>query len=110
MSTREELSTAIAAARAKLTDAQDALKAFEALAENNVFDTLDQAEYRVESMLERRAFLDCEGAGNCGLPEYTQAFMVAGVKYVGTLKVEYNRHDKTYYYIDGTEFSYAPAA
>lgn len=109
MSTREELTAAISAAQAKLTDAKDLLAAFEALAENNVFESIDKALDKVESMLERRAFEDCQGAGNCGLPEYTQAFMVDGIKYIGTLKVEYNRHDKTYYYIDEQDFSYAPA-
>jgi hypothetical protein len=109
MSTREELTAAIAVAQAKLTEAKGALAAFEAKAENNVFETIEKAAYKVEAMLESRAHQDCEGSHNCGRDEYTQEFMVAGVKYIGTLKVEYNRHDKTYYYIDGTDFSYAPA-
>lgn len=61
----------------------------------------------VEEKLEDEARNDCEGAGNCGAEEYTQEFMVAGVVHVGTLKVEYNRHDKTYYYVDGSKFSVA---
>jgi hypothetical protein len=109
MSTREELTTAISAAQAKLTDAKDALAAFEAKAENNVFESIDKAVSKVEGMLEHRAHQDCEGSHNCGQDEYTQEFMVAGVKYIGTLKVEYNRHDKTYYYVESSDFSYAPA-
>lgn len=109
MSTREELTAAITAAQANLTAAHGALAAFEALAENNVFESLEKALGKVEAMLEHRAHEDCEGSHNCGQDEYTQAFMVDGVKYIGTLKVEYNRHDKTYYYVDGTDFSYAPA-
>lgn len=109
MSTRKELTAAITAAQANLTAAQDALKVFEAKAENNVFESLEKAAYKVEGMLERRAHQDCEGSHNCGQDEYTQEFMVDGVKYIGTLKVEYNRHDKTYYYIESSDFSYAPA-
>lgn len=109
MSTREELTAAITSAQANLTLAQITLAAFEALAENNVFESLDKAAHKVEAMLESRAHQDCEGSHNCGADSYTQEFMVDGVKYIGTLTVEYNRHDKTYYYIDSSDFTYAPA-
>lgn len=107
--TREELKAAIQAANAKLTDAKDALAAFEAKAENNVFDSLEKANSKVEAMLESRAHQDCEGSYNCGQDEYTQEFMVGNVRYIGTLKVEYNRHDKTYYYVDGSDYSFRQA-
>lgn len=109
MSTREELTTAIKAATANLDAAKGALAAFEALAENNVFGTLDDAIDRIQDKLERRAFDDCQGANNCGAPQYSQEFMVGGVKYIGTLTVEYNRHDKTYYYVEESSFTYEPA-
>jgi hypothetical protein len=109
MTTREELQNAITLAEGGLSLAKTALAEFEAKAENNVFESLDKAVYKIEGMLESRANQDCEGSHNCGQDEYTQEFMVAGVKYIGTLKVEYNRHDKTYYYVESSDFSYAPA-
>ena len=54
------------------------------------------------------AFEDCEGAGNCGMDKYTQEFIVGDMHYIATLTVEYNRHDKTYYYIDETDFTVTP--
>jgi hypothetical protein len=106
--TKEELQAAVTVARKTLADAEDALLAFDALPENNVFASLYDAEGALEDRLRNEAFKDCEGAGNCGDDEYTQEFIVDGVRYVGTLSVEYNRHDKTYYYIDSAEFTYAP--
>ncbi|EJO27457.1 hypothetical protein QWC_31731 [Achromobacter marplatensis] len=66
---------------------------------------MEDAEGEVEEMLRGRAHEDCEGSYNCGAEVYDQEFMVDGVKYVGTLKCEYNRHDKTYYYLEEAEFS-----
>lgn len=106
MTTKQELEAAVIAAQKTLDDASSALAAFNALPENHVYETLDDAEYEVENYLEKKAFKACEGAGNCGLDEYTQEFIVDGVKYIGTLTIEYNRHDKTYYYIDSAQFSY----
>lgn len=60
----------------------------------------------MEDKLLGQAREDCEGAYNCGADHYDQEFMVGDVRYLGTLTVEYNRHDKTYYYIDGSNFSY----
>ena len=107
MTTREELSAAIAQASTNLTAAKNALQVFESKAENNVFESLDKALGTVEDKLYRQAAADCEGSYNCGAPSYTQDFMVGEIRYRGTLTVEYNRHDKTYYYIDRSEFSYA---
>jgi len=60
--------------------------------------------------LRAKAREDCEGAYNwaynCGLDEYTQEFIVGSTKYLGTAKFEYNRHDKTYYYIERCTFSH----
>jgi hypothetical protein len=78
------------------------------LAENNVFETMDKAEAVIENALLVMARDDCEGARNCGAESYSREFMVDGKTYVGTLTCEYNRHDKTYYYIDGHEFAVKP--
>lgn len=72
--------------------------------ENNMFEDLDFASAKIEGMLYARASNDCEGSYNCGLDTYEQYFMVGPDTYKGILKVEYSRHDKTYYYIDGTDF------
>lgn len=103
---KQELEAAVALATKALADAEAALSAFGALAENNVFATLEEALSAVEDKLQSEALNDCEGAGNCGDEEYTQEFMFGGVKYLGTLKCEYNRHDKRYYYVEESEFTH----
>jgi hypothetical protein len=65
--------------------------------ENNVFSSMEEAEGVVYARLKDEAYKDCEGT-------YTQEFIVNGVHYIGTLSVEYNRHDKTYYYIETTHW------
>ena len=57
-------------------------------------------------MFENQAYEDCEGAGNCGSPEYEQDFIVGGKEYTAVCSFDYDRHDKTYYYIDRSEYSY----
>jgi hypothetical protein len=103
---KQELQAAVKAAETNLAAAKDALTAFESQAENNVFESLPKALSAVEDKLLEQARQDCEGAYNCGADYYDQEFIVDGVRYLGTLTVEYNRHDKTYYYIDGSSFNY----
>lgn len=74
--------------------------------DNNVYANLEFALAAMEEMMRNEAHEDCEGSYNCGAGEYTRDFKVDDVIYTATLKVEYNRHDKTYYYVDGTTFSY----
>jgi hypothetical protein len=104
---RQALVANVTDAAALLVKANADLYAFDARPNNNVFATLAEAERRIENDLSNEASEDCEGAGNCGNETYTRHFIVDGIEYVGTLSVEYNRHDKTYYYVDGTSFSYA---
>ena len=102
--TKQELQLNIKLAQGSLNYAEKQLSDFEALAENNVYESIDDAG-ALEEILRERAFDDCEGAGNCGDEVYTQEFtLVNGDVYCATLTVEYNRHDKTYYYIDGSSF------
>lgn len=107
---KQELEANIAVAKAALENAEKALADFKALAENNVYPDLDHALGSVEDDLLQMAHRDCEGSYNCGADSYTQEFIAAGIRYVGTLTCEYNRHDKTYYYVDGSKFSYKEAA
>lgn len=106
MPTREQLIQAINDAEVAFNIAKSALIDFDSRAENNVFPDLETAEDEMTRKLRRMAADDCEGAHNFGADEYTAEFTVDGVVYVGTLTVEYNRHDKTYYYVDGYEFTY----
>ena len=101
---RNELEMSITAAQAVLSEAILNLAAFEQLAENNVFENLEDADMLLEDRLALRAFDDCQGAYNCGEEEYRQAFMVDGIEYVAIYTPEYDRHDKMYYYIDSSEF------
>ncbi len=105
MTTREELETNVETAKANLAMAESALAEFDAEPENHRYDDLDKASGEVEDKLMSQAFADCQGAYNCGADEYTQDFYVGDKLYRGTLKCEYNRHDKTYYYIDGHDFT-----
>lgn len=43
---------------------------------------------------------DCEGAHNCGNSSYTVSFKVNDKIYSVEVGFSYNRHDKTYYYVD----------
>jgi hypothetical protein len=104
MTTRTELEDLVKQCKINLGLAEANLYKFDTLAENNVFESLDVAEAKLEDMLRERAHEDCEGAYNCGNDEYRQEFMVNNVKYVAIATFEYNRHDKTYYYIDGSDF------
>lgn len=106
--TKEELQLNIDAARAQLAEAETALAAFVAAPENNVFASVEEASDELEERLSGQARDDCQGAHNCGADEYTQEFIVDGVIYIATYRPEYNRHDKTYYYVEEAEFSVLP--
>jgi len=69
------------------------------------YSSLDNAQSLRWDLLEK-ASDDCEGSYNCGEEFYTKDFYVDGVLYEGRLDVEYNRHDKRYYFVDSHEFSY----
>jgi hypothetical protein len=101
--TIEELEAKVIHAKAALSLAEQDLKDFKESPENNRYATLDEA-YELEEVLRDRAYQDCQGAYNCGNDYYEQEFYVGDTLYVAEADVEYNRHDKTYYYIDGFKF------
>ena len=107
MATKTELTQAVKDAQAQLSAAQAALDAWETLPENNIFGSPDDAA-ALEDVLLGRASADCEGSYNCGSPEYTQECLIDGVLYVAKLTCEYNRHDKTYYYVEDSDFTIEP--
>lgn len=106
MTTKQELELSVSNAKAALATAEASLQAFNDAPENNRFDNLDDALSHVEDDLRQQAFDDCQGAYNCGADSYSKEFYVGETLYRGTAEFEYNRHDKTYYYIDGCTFTY----
>lgn len=72
------------------------------------FDNHEEAEDTIKEALENKAHNDCEGSYNCGNDEYTQEYQLidSDAVYLGKIEVEYNRHDKTYYYVDEVDYSY----
>jgi hypothetical protein len=110
MASKEELEANLKQARLAVAEAELALEAWAEKPENNVFPDMDTATYEVEEALQTMARNDCEGAHNRGAPSYSRRFMVDGKTYEGTLTVEYNRHDKTYYYVDESEFTFKEIA
>jgi len=105
MNELEELNEAVSTAQEALELAQSDLFNYLVKPENNTFTDLEVASGTIEGKLYSRADEACEGSYSRGQDEYVQLFYVNDVLYKGTLEVEYNRHDKTYYYIDETEFS-----
>jgi hypothetical protein len=101
---KQQLEQAIKNAKADLASAERALADWEEKPENNVFATMEDATATIEEALCGRASDDCEGSYNCGDSEYRRQFMVGGKAYVGILTCEYNRHDKTYYYLEEHDF------
>lgn len=89
----------------ELVSSETQLYLLESSAEYNNFANMTIAEASIYDKLEAEAHSDCEGSYNCGSPQYTQQFYVNNVLYEGILDVEYNRHDKTYYYIENTDFT-----
>jgi len=102
--TKEELTAAVQQSKKVFEAATLALELFDRDPKNNVFESLAKAEYELGDALRDRASADCEGSYNCGAEEYRQGFFVDGVEHVAIASVEYNRHDKTYYYVEEFDF------
>lgn len=73
--------------------------------ENNIFTSMRSAADHLYDALQNLAEEDCEGSHSCGQEKYEQQFIVDSDKYTAVLDVEYNRHDKKYYYIENTKFT-----
>lgn len=106
MTNKQELELSVSNAKAALATAEAALSAFESSPENNRFDDLETAIATIEDALREEAYEDCQGAYNCGNDSYSREFYVGDTLYRGTAEFEYNRHDKTYYYIEECNFTY----
>lgn len=106
MKNKEQYLSDIKQAEIALSTAQIALADFLSLPENNKFTDLDDAVETIENQLRDKARNDCEGSYNCGFDTYNQLFMVNEDTYLGVLTCEYNRHAKTYYYLEEANFTY----
>jgi hypothetical protein len=105
--TLETLAAAVRTAQRALATAERELAAFKAQPSQHVYDTLDDATSTLEDLMNDWAHEACEGSHCMGMDEYTQEFIVDGKHYIAKLECEYDRHDKTYYYVYGSTFSYS---
>jgi hypothetical protein len=98
----DDAEKSIAMLRATIQDMKNALCM-------HCYESHDAAEAAIYAKLESEAHNDCEGSYNCGAECYFQEYTVSGSPdiYVAKLSVEYNRHDKTYYFIEDTEYSFS---
>ncbi len=77
--------------------------------ENNVYVSHDAAERAIFTRYKNIASEACEGSYCCGNREYRQQYKLKGdaTIFEALVTFEYNRHDKTYYYIDGIDYSFS---
>jgi hypothetical protein len=104
MTTKEELQHNVKEAEKALAYAQQQLFAFERSPDNFRYDSVDEAT-ELEWDLRDQASEDCEGSYNVGADEYRQDCYIDGKLHTAILyAIEYNRHDKRYYFVDGSKF------
>lgn len=106
---KQQLQTEIKYHQDIISTLENEIEKFDSLLENNQFDEHKMAEYAIRKRFSAIANEECEGAYNLGDDEYSQQYQIRGNEQVFTATVtfEYGRHDKTYYYIDGTTYSFA---
>lgn len=93
----------IARAQAELNSAINEFDEFVDSPENNKFASVDEASAELEERFRERAHSACEGSYCMGLELYSQEFTADGKRFMFRLHVEYNRHDKTYYYVESAK-------
>lgn len=104
----EQLKQQVALLKSAIAFAEGQLSLWLEDPENNQYASLEDAT-ELEDILHMKAHQDCEGSYNCGHSEYSQEFMVHDKRYVAKLEnIQYNRHDKTYYFVDGFDFNIYP--
>lgn len=105
---KEQIATEIATHHKAIAVLEQSLMDIDSMIENNQYTDQKNAEYSITEHFSGIAHEQCEGSGNCGEPLFKRRYQIAGNPntFEATVEFEYNRHDKTYYYIDGTEYSY----
>jgi len=64
------------------------------------FETEEEASDFFEDFHGDKASEDCEGRHNMGNESYEDYCRIGDKYYIASTEFEYNRHDKTYYYVD----------
>lgn len=103
---KKEMKAKVKALQAEIAVLETQIEEFDSSPEQNIFESLDKAANQITDRFKDIAHQQCEGAGNCGSPEFKQKFSVDGKSYEATVGFEYDRYDKTYYYIENTSYSY----
>lgn len=87
---------------------EQSLDDFDSLIENNQYSDHKNAEYSITGRFSYIASEQCEGSHNYGEEMFKQQYQIAGNSntFEASVQFEYSRHDKTYYYIDETNYSY----
>lgn len=67
------------------------------------FKNIQNAESWAEDECQKQAYSDCEGSYNYGSDQYNATVRVEDKFYKISWGFEYDRHDKTYYFIDESE-------
>lgn len=65
-----------------------------------VYSTIAKAIGTINRLHMEQASEDCEGSHCIGMDQYVTVAKVGDTYYEFTTPMEYNRHDKTYYYVD----------
>lgn len=65
-----------------------------------LYSDLEEASEDLYYEMKEEASKDCEGSHNCGNDTYTRRCQVGDSFYKITAEFEYNRYDKTYYYVE----------
>lgn len=105
---KNELAAKISDLKVEVALAEAEMYAFDSALYNNQYSSHDHARTEIENRYEGIADQDCEGAHNCGQSEYKQLYQISDNPntFEATVSFEYNRHDKTYYYIDGQSYGF----
>lgn len=91
---------------AEVSGLHEQLDALDNSIEANVFGSHEEAEKTLYWRFSTIANEACEGSHCYGEDVYTQDFKVGDELFTATVEFEYNRHDKEYYYVEGSTYSY----
>ena len=105
---KQQLQTEIKYHQDIISTLENEIEKFDSLLDNNQFYDHKEAEYAIRGRFSEIANEECEGSYNCGDDEYHQQYQIRGNDqiFTATVTFDYNRHDKTYYYVDGTSYSF----
>ena len=105
---KKQIAADIATHQKAIAVLEQSLDDFDSLLENNQYADHEYAQESITERFHSIAHEQCQGAYNCGDPIFKQQFQIDGNPnmFEASVEFEYNRHDKTYYYIDETNYGY----